>query len=220
MQVNFTFSLKQEIEETKWIFSEFDFFVKNKYIVFYPKLSDSIKEKLINGSLDQGEEKAFQKEFAKIFDSEKNIYNETLDVVTDNWRKIEEEFFNILLKFKNTFHSKDITCFISRYGPGGSFYAPNQISVRVRKDLAQDTREANEKIAHEIVHLFIEPTADKYHLEFEDKERLVDLMLTKTPIAKLLDGPTMQGMGNEKLDDIFANNMYDLDKVVKQFKGL
>lgn len=213
--IKFKYSKKQEIKDLLWLYSEAEFFSKNKYKVFYPEIPQNIVKALEKNSKNKLNILELKNQFKPIFEGERSIYQETLEKIEPKWQKIQAPFFDFLkqnLDCKNSYN-----CFISRYGPGGTFYRPNSISIRVRLDKKDDLDDANEKIVHEIVHLCIYDLAEKYKLNFEDTERLVDLILTKTEIKDLLKNPKMQNFGNPDLDQIFVKNNFDIKKSLKEF---
>ena len=216
--VKFKYDSNQEIEEVLWHFSDYADFKKQGYDIILPKISVGLKKKLISGATDKVTIDEFKAGFSKIFSSESLVYKKTKDEVEQNWRKIETEFFNTVSDLfpnkKNTY-----TCYLSRYGPGGAYFPPTSISARVIWEKKSELKEANEKIAHELIHLFIYKKAEVSKLCFEDIERLVDLILSKTPIANLLHNPKMQGMGDKRLDDFFVSNSFNLDKTLRNYRG-
>ncbi len=214
--INFYFSEKQELEELEWIYSEYNFFAKNKYKVYYPKISEALSRKLIDNPHSSENKKLLKNEYIKIYSKENKIYKKTLATVSQNWKKIEVNFFSSLEELTH-FDKKVFACFISRYGPGGSYYPPDKISIRAVMEKKQDILQANESIAHEIVHLSIYALAEKFELGFENTERLVDLILTKTPISNSLKNPSMQGFGDEQLDILFGLYPNDLATMLEEF---
>lgn len=217
MNLIFAFDEKKEISDLLDIYYPiFDFLKKKNYKVFFPKVSKKLERKLISSPDDVREE--FRLEFSPIYKSEKQIYTETLDTVKKNWSVIEKDFFSLLSKM-NLSLPKYITCYVSRYGPGGSFNFPSDISIRVVREFEPDILNSNEKIVHELVHLAVYELATANNFDFEDTERLVDLVLTKTPIAKLLNHPKLQGFGDSNLDNMFNLYKNDIPKAILRFKG-
>lgn len=218
--LKFTYSKEMELKELLWIYSEHDFFVKNKYKVFYPTIPNKISKKLESEYRDLEAQKLLEFEFEKIFKREKPVYDRTIKLVGAQWQKIEADFFKILTEINLNSSVNQVICYISRYGPGGSYYPPKKISVRVVEEFDQDITEVNEKIAHEIVHLAINDLVVKYKLNFDNTERLVDLILVKTPISKLLINPTIQGFGDKRLDDCFQHNYPNIKNALDDFVKL
>jgi hypothetical protein len=219
-QVEFKFNLENEIRDICWIYGEYAFFQKFNYKVYYPSISEETKQLLISDPSDQKAINLLKKEFEPIFKSDAEVYEQHLEQVKDNWSKIEKDFFSSLekcaqLKILNKYKS-----IISLYGPGGSFYEPDEISVRVAKDNQNDISRASETMAHEIIHLVINDLVKKYKLEFEDIERMVDLILTKTELSDLFANPKMQNLGNPLLDSVFEKNNHNVSKTVKEFSLL
>lgn len=217
--IKICYNKEQELKDLAWIYGEYGFFVKTGYKVYYPKISDSLAKKLIADSNSTENKKILKTEFAKIFAENEQLYKKTLLIVSRNWRKIEKKFFYNLEKIKGV-SLKDISCFVSLYGPGGTFYPDNKISIRVIIENESDVNKANEKIAHEVAHLAIHKLSVKYKLNFENTERLADLILNKTPIAALLNNPKMQGFGDKQLDELFGLYPNDLQTLLKEFVRL
>lgn len=217
--INFTYNGKKEVNELVETYSQYDFFKKKKYKVFYPKISDSLEKQLIANPQKNGLKEQLGIEFKPIFEQEQLIYKKTLSQVEGNWRIVENDFFKELKRLKLKMAVEEIKCYVSRYGPGGSFYPYKSISIRAVKEYEPDIVKANEKIAHELVHLAIHKYACQYQLDFENTERLVDLILTKTTIANLLNQPTLQGFGNNKLDTFFDLYPTDAERVIREFKN-
>lgn len=215
--IKFYFSQKQELEDLEWIYSQYDFFIKNNYKVYFPKITRILAKKLIANPSLAGNKKLLKTEFAKIFAENEQIYKKTLLIVTRNWRKIEKKFFCNLEKLKGA-NLKNVSCFISLYGPGGTYYPDSKISIRVVIENESDINKADEKIAHETVHLAVDKLSKRYKLGFENTERLVDLILNKTPIAEILDNPRMQGFGDVRLDELFDLYPNDIITMLKEFE--
>lgn len=215
MMVKFIFSQKQEVKDLLWLYSEVSFFAKMPYKVYYPEISKDLVKALEKDPNDEQKIIELNKQFGTIFNREKDIYQTTLEKVEENWRKIEDSFFSFLKN--NVDYKNSYKCFISRYGPGGTFHPLSSISVRARLENPKDINNANETIAHEIIHLCVNNLVKKYKLGFENTERLVDLILVKTELKKLFNHPTIQDFGDSKLDKIFAKNGFDIKKTVKEF---
>ena len=92
-------------------------------------------------------------------------------------RKAEMDFGRISGDFevflKDTFGEvpESFRVRLTRYGTGGSYNPPNMITCNI------DTSRGYLTIAHEIVHIMIEPYVQKYAIGHWEKERTVDLIL-------------------------------------------
>jgi hypothetical protein len=77
---------------------------------------------------------------------------------------------------------KSIDVHFSAYGTQGSYDLPNVINIR----LDVPATKVIEIIIHELIHLAIEgPVVDKFSLSQQEKESLVDWVMTKTVLGEL-----------------------------------
>ena len=92
-------------------------------------------------------------------------------------------------------NKKDYKLILTKYGMGGSYSLPNQIILNINSKSKINT------ILHEITHLTIEAYIQKYKIQQNQKERIVDLILTSKQIS--LNNYKMQKRGKEykKLTD-------------------
>ena len=135
------------------IYDEYQWFIDNDFSIVLPKFYAEIyqnNKKLFTKKLDT--------ELSKIYD--KNNYQFKNERIKSNWQKIEKDFFEILdtcnIKIQNKYF-----CHVSLYGPEGQFNYPNVINLRVANK--KDIQNANETIAHEIIHLSIYNKVRKLH---------------------------------------------------------
>ena len=85
-------------------------------------------------------------------------------------------------------------CHISLYGPEGQFNYPNIVNLRVAN--SKDIKNANETIAHEIIHLAIYNKVKKLKLNYEQTEGLVDLFFIETKLKDIFPNYNIQNIGD------------------------
>ena len=148
MKIQFLYSKNKEKEKLFNIHDEYQWFIDNDFPIVLPKFYAEIYQKVKN------DKKLFTKdlniELNKIYN--KNDYQLKSERVENNWQKIEKKFFNILNSFNLKVKDKYI-CYISLYGPEGQFKYPNIVNLRIKNN--KDIKNANETIAHELIHLLI-----------------------------------------------------------------
>jgi len=175
MKLQFLYSKIKEKEKLLNIYEEYQWFIDNGFSIVLPKFYTKIYQK------NRNNKKLFVKELNielnKIYD--KNDYQQKSEKIKNNWKKIEQSFFNILgglnLKTKNKY-----ICYISLYGPSGQFNYPDVVNLRVSN--AKDIKEANETIVHELIHLLIYNKAKKLKLSYKQTEGVIDLFFTETKL--------------------------------------
>jgi len=175
MKVTFLISKTKEKEKLLNIHSEYQWFIDNDFPIilpnFYTKLYEQNKKNKVQFAKDMS------RNLDKIYNQ--RFYQRNLKQIKTNWQRVEQKIFNILnnfnLKIKNKYF-----CYISLYGPQGQFKYPNLINLRVNN--TKDIKEANETIAHELIHLLIYNKVKKINLNYKQIEGLVDLFFTETDL--------------------------------------
>jgi len=173
--------------------SEYQWFLDNDFPIILPKFYEQLYQK----SKSKKDFKiGSEKELNKIYNKE--IYNQKVRAVKNEWKKVETEFFCILKKYNLKIKDKYL-CYVSLYGPEGQFKYPNIIDLRISKE--SDDREANETIAHELIHLMILKKTEKLKLDYKKIEGIVDLFFKKTELKNIFPNYKLQSIAehNEKV---------------------
>ncbi|PIY96562.1 MAG: hypothetical protein COY66_03880 [Candidatus Kerfeldbacteria bacterium CG_4_10_14_0_8_um_filter_42_10] len=194
MKLQFLYSKNKEREKLLNIYDEYQWFIDNDFPIILPKFYTEIYWRSKNNK------KLFIKELnvalKKIYN--KNDHQVKAEKIKNSWKKVEQKFFNTLKN--STLNSKDKhVCYISLYGPEGQFKLPNIINLRA--NTYKDIKNANETIAHELIHLFIYSRVKKLKLNYQQTEGVVDLFFTETKLKKIFPHYELQNMAihNKKL---------------------
>jgi len=194
MKLQFLYSKIKEKEKLLNIYEEYQWFIDNDFPIVVPKFYTKIYQK------NKNNKKLFVKELNielnKTYDE--NDYQRKSERIKNNWKKIEQSFFNILESLNLRIKDKYI-CYISLYGPSGQFNYPDVINLRVSN--TKDIKEANETIAHELIHLLIYDKAKKLKLSYKQIEGIVDLFFTETKLKTIFPQYKLQSIAihNKKL---------------------
>ena len=192
--VEFLFSKQREIEGIIWTFAHISKIRKISSDIILPPFSNSLSHRLLvlQSSHNQWEgripvpaevKKVFMREFSGICHA--NEYQKIIKSVRKQWRSIEKKFFKGIQPLSTVPVAKTYRCYITFYGGGGSFGRKKEIYVRVNTLIPNDLRYANYTIAHEIIHLIMEPTARIKNLSPLARERLVDGIIERPPLRSL-----------------------------------
>ncbi len=194
MKIQFLYSKNKEKEKLLNIYDEYQWFIDNDFPIFLPKFYAKIYKNNKNNKKFFAEQLGI--ELNKIYN--KSDYQLKNEMVKNNWRKIEKEFFEILNKYNKKIKNKYF-CYVSLYGPEGQFNCPNAVSLRVAN--SEDIKNANETIAHEIIHLVIYNKVKKLKLNYKQIEGLVDLFFIETKLVTIFSKYKLQSIGihNKKL---------------------
>lgn len=200
MKLRFLYSQYNEKEKLLNIYDKYQWFIDNDFPIALPKFYAEIYQK------NKNNKKLFTKdlniELNKIYD--KNDYQLKNKIVKNNWRKIENNFFNISDSFN--FKIKDkYFCYISLYGPEGQFKYPDIVNLRVSNN--EDIKNANETIAHEIIHLVIYNKIKKLKLNYPQTEGVVDLFFTETKLKIIFP--------KYKIQSVSVHNQKSFRKIIK-----
>jgi hypothetical protein len=159
MKLKIKYGINFEIRRTKNTLTKLDWYLSQGYEVKLPKnISKGISLKSIKEQI----EKEYREEDYKII---KNKILSDFLMVEKQFSKKLKEIFNI--KIPSIFF-----IYLTKYGVGGSYDLPNIIFLNINNKRGFKT------IAHEIVHIIIEPWIQKYEIRYQEKERIVDLILS------------------------------------------
>lgn len=170
------------------IYEEYQWFIDNDFPIALPEFYDEIYQNNKNNKKNFA--KQISIELNKIYN--RNEYQFKSETIKNNWRKIENDFFKILSSFNLKVRNKYF-CHISLYGPEGQFNYPNIVNLRVVN--SKDIKNANETIAHEIIHLVIYNKVKKLKLNYKQTEGLVDLFFTETKLKDIFSNYKIQNIG-------------------------
>jgi len=185
MKLQFLYSKNKEKEKLLGIYDEYQWFIDNNFPIILPKFYIEIYQN--NKKLFA---KKLSRELNKIYN--KNIYQFKKEKVKNNWQKIEKDFFKILNTYNIKIQDKYL-CYISLYGPEGQFNYPNIVNLRAAN--SKDVKNANDTIAHEIIHLVIYNKVKKLKLNYEQTEGLVDLFFIETKLKNIFPDYAIQNIG-------------------------
>lgn len=181
--------------------------------------SVKLEEQRIKNTLEKlswyenlGYKPRFPKDVNPKTDNLKKIYTALLNEYTEEDYKrvateINKKFFEIENNFCDKLHGlcgkrikRNFKLILTKYGVGGSYFLPNKIIYNFSmKSFSINT------ILHEITHLIIEPYIKRYQIKQNEKERIVDLILTSESI--ILPNYKMQKRGEEHkkfIDPLFS----------------
>jgi len=186
MKLQFLYSKNKEKEKLLNVYDEYQWFIDNDFPIVLPKFYAKIYQN--NNKLFA---KKLNRELNKVYN--KDDYQFKKEKVKNNWQEIEKNFFKILSNFNLKVRDKYF-CHISLYGPEGQFNYPNIVNLRVAN--SKDIKNANETIAHEIIHLAIYNKVKKLKLNYEQTEGLVDLFFIETKLKDIFPNYNIQNIGD------------------------
>ncbi len=201
IEVIFDYSIEDEIERIEMTLKKYEWYQEKGYKLKFPEL---IQEKL-----DKGEEIS-KEDISNAVSSEfgSGDVNKKIKLLREKWNEIKEKFFEDLKILGLPLQSK-YSVLITQYGTGGSYGSPNNIQLNI-----DHKKESYLILAHEIVHLTIEPLIKEYNIAHWVKERLVDLIMNKFfPENQRLQRDPENA---EKISEIFEGNYPDIKKIIFQ----
>lgn len=200
MKLNILYSKDLEIDRVASTIKRIDWYKAKGYTVQLPdglNISDS--------SVVSREdiETAISKEY-----DEQN-YIGSKKYIEDHWGDIGNE---LLKNIKNT--SLTVTehydIYLTRYGVGGSYHLPNKIIINIRRMFEYGLLKT---IAHESVHLAIQPLVEKYNVTHWDKERVVDLLLER--FVPKVNSFQKIPIETKRIDETFKKEYPNIDLILK-----
>lgn len=208
LEVNF--SLENEIQRVQYTLNKLRWFMDNKYKINLP-------EKLkINPDIipDVSENQIRESVLAEYNEDD---YKTQKDFLLKNWQKVADE---ALIELKKTsLTPEDIYIIhLTKYGVGGSYNPPNSITVNIKYRYSLGLLRT---VFHEILHLTIHSWITEYGISHWQKERIVDLLITK--FVPQLSKPQELPIETEDIDKIFNKYYPNIELIIKNIdtkKGL
>lgn len=158
MELNIQFGIDFEIRRTKDTLARLDWFRSQKYLLNLPK-----------HITEESTEQQIMDQVKKEYDEKK--YKALAQKILQDFSKFEKQFSQKIKDiFKEDAPNKFIV-YLTNYGVGGSYNLPNIIVLNINNLNGVKT------IFHEIIHILIEPSAQKHNINHWEKERIVDLVL-------------------------------------------
>ena len=96
---------------------------------------------------------------------------------------------------------------------GGSYFPPDKILININEKYKKSPKEISMTMAHEIIHLFIEPIVRRLKIDHWIKERVVDLILNDI-ISGLKTAQNLP-LETKKIDKAFEDFFPDIEKIFR-----
>lgn len=205
IEVIFDFSVQDEAERVGYTLKKHKWYREQGYKPKYPQL---IQEKLERD--EQINETDVLEAVKDEFSHER--YAERVAPIKEGWEEMEGNFFENLKTLGLPLQDKYYVC-VTRYGTGGSYGYPNDIQLNL-----EQKRKVPLTLAHEIVHLTIEPLIQEYTIDHWTKERLVDLIMCKffPEDQKLQRDPE----NAEQISEIFNREFPNIKNIIMEIAKL
>lgn len=135
-------------------------------------------------------------------------FNEVAAFVEERWRPLEKKYLGVMEQITGLVIPPKIKGDIVRYGVGGMCF-PSQARIAMWWNGDKVNPRFREKypehlVGHETTHLLLHNLAERAHLSYAQKERLIDLMFTKTPLFEVFPEYTAQLDMDQSVDSKFS----------------
>lgn len=206
-------TLEQEIARVFNVIKEMEFYQKNNYHVDLPQIDKKLLNKIKNCKKLTNKERV---KLVRVITNEYDNFKKDKRIlkIKRDLKKQEQKFFNKIPRLLKIELSEEYHVYLTQYGPGGSYWLPRNAIVKNINSRGRYT------IVHEIIHLMIENLIQKYKISHWQKERMVDLYL-----SKIFDDYVLQNIeklrGVKKVDGVFEKK-YKLgaEKLIKAIKNI
>jgi len=151
--------IKFEVKRVKRSLAKLDWYLIQGYEVKLPKgITRDVSLSIIKEKIE--------KEYNE------QDYKQITEKILFDFSIIEKQFSEKLRMIFNVKIPAIFVVYLTKYGVGGSYDLPNIIIFNINNKRGIKT------IVHEIVHIIIEPWVQKYEIQNQEKERIVDLILS------------------------------------------
>lgn len=201
--INFTikFSPKYEVERIKWTLGDLQWYKDNGYSLKFPESLGispcvNVSEKQIKESVDsEYSEDDFKTQEAYLLDNWYRVINEA-----------SAELEKTLLRPVDTY-----TIYLTKYGVCGSYNYPHSVIVNIKCKYEKGLLRT---VFHEIIHLMIHQWIVEYKVSHWQKERIVDLLMTKF-VPQISRAQEIPASIKKTVDRIFNEHYPNIELVIK-----
>lgn len=144
------------------------------------------------------------------------IYEKVKREILSDWEKVSQKIESVSQETNVKFPS-ELEIYLTCYGMGGSYYLPNKITLLAIKFNLVET------IVHELIHLAIEDKIQKFKVDQPQKERIVDLFMSKyfgdifpNRLIPAFSQQVYQKIDYKKIDEIFEKFEPDMEAVIEK----
>lgn len=180
ISIHITSALKDELSYVKSCLSRAEFYRHFKYTVLLPpgvNLGDTWSSKVARLTRED-------------WVRNKPGFQRTRGNLLRLWHSRRKDISNFFTSWPYP-TIKHVTVRLTAYGPGGSYFPPHTIIVRMKRPSIRKNH--LETIIHEIVHNSIQKlVVEKYHLTHVQKEGLVDSVFLNSSLKSIFPGYRIQ----------------------------
>lgn len=203
IKLEIKFSREYEIQRISETIKRIDFYREHKYNIRFPeKLSIDFNTNVSNIPENQIKD-AVELEFKE------DDYLAQKTFLLENWPKLMNEIAIELsktdLKFLEIYNVN-----LTKYGVGGSYHYPDIIVSNIKNSYNIGLLRT---ILHETIHLGIHPWIEKHKIDHWQKERIVDLLMSR--ISPRLSKFQQVPIQTENIDKIFNDNYPNVEKLIE-----
>ena len=128
----------------------------------------------------------------------------------ENWRNVIDEASVEITKTPLTPRDTYIV-YMTKYGVGGSYHYPDSVIVNIKCKYGKGLLRT---VFHEMVHLMIEPWIVEYKVGHWQKERIVDLLITKS-VPQISRPQQIPVEIADPVDKIFNEHYPNIELIIK-----
>lgn len=212
IKLNFIYGEKEDVERILYTISKWDFY-QQYYGVSWIKLPAKLDKTKIKEYSGDEITNAVKEEY---LNNSTKIYKKVEQEILDNWQKVSEKIEKVYketnLNFPNELEIQ-LTC----YGMGGSYRLPKKVILLATKFHPLAT------IVHELIHLIIENWIQKYKINQAQKERIVDLFMSRyfgdlfpDRLIPKWSQQVYQKIAYQEIDEIFEKFEPNVETVIEK----
>lgn len=212
IKLDFIYSEKDDIERILYTISKWDFY-QQYYDVGWINLPAKLEKTKIKEYSNDEITDSVKEEY---LNNSTKIYRKVEQEILDNWQKVSEKIEKVSTETNLNFPSElqiQLTC----YGMGGSYWLPRKIILMATRLYPLAT------IVHELIHLTIEDWIQKYQVGQAQKERIVDLFMSKyfgdlfpDRLIPNWSQQVYQKIAYQEIDEIFEKFEPDIKTVIEK----
>lgn len=152
-------------------------------------------------------------------------YQPAIDLINSRWQPVQTQYLDILEQINGLNIPQSIHGNVVLYGVGGGYY-PDKSTFSIWTDgnpSLPKFKRTNpiHTVGHEIIELSMNPHVKSLEIPYWQKERVVDLLMSESPLASLFPGYKQQDNGDRTVDKHFSweSAKSNIAEMLAQIKG-
>lgn len=203
----FEYSKDFELKRIKSTIKRLDWYLDNKYSLNSLSFPKSVDLNKLSDLTDSNLVIAIDQEY------DEDKYSSSAESIRQMYARYGSKLEEFIIGLKLS-PIPEIKIYLTRYGIGGSYHLPDEVIANVDHFFSVGLIR---NVLHEIIHLHIEPSIQKYQIGQWEKETIVNLLFERA-FPDIYKKPNIP-IETDKIEMVFNENYPNLEKIITLISG-